>query len=98
MAKKINRIDFLNVYTTLVGIKECPKQDIHSGNNIYYWELEKSSQVEFIPASNKYVYTIYIKQDFEMGKDVFDKLVNYIDSLNLGRTICLDCCDIRVLI
>ena len=89
--KRINRKDFLEFLLKETGLKTI-KQQSFTGKNIYYLADENTEQIqiEFIPKSKKYFFTILIRGIEKKADFLHDKAKAYIRELNTGRDIIID--------
>lgn len=97
--KKISRNDFLNFVMAKANLVKYT-QTAFTGKNIYflcseYWngtrtELEEDIQIEFIPQSTRYFFTILVRGLKKETDYLHDDMVEYLRCLNLGRNIILD--------
>lgn len=90
--KKINRIDLVNFIKSIQGIKNSFQENL-CGNNFYFIGDDKNEpdfQLEFIPQSKKYFFTIYLRGLKSEADNMHDEIFNYLKKLDLGRNICLD--------
>ena len=90
--KKLDRLQVVNFIKNIQGIKES-HQEAFLGKNFYLIGDDKEQpdfQLEFIPQSKKYFYTIYLRGlKFEADK-IHDEILNFLRKLELNRNIVLD--------
>lgn len=94
--KQINRIFFLE-YLLKISNTQSFSQETFSGKNIYFLQLENDTtklklevfQIEFIPQSKRYFFTILIHGIYNSADFLHDDVCNYIKSLNLKRNIII---------
>src|SRR5574343_797075 len=89
--KKLNRMLIIDFIKSIQGIKHSFQEAILS-NNIYLIgndRFDPEFQVEFIPASKKYFFTIYVKGIKSEADNMHDEIYNFIQKLELDRNICL---------
>ena len=90
--KKLDRLQVVNFIKNIQGIKESHQEAV-LGKNFYLIGDDKDApdfQLEFIPQSKKYFYTIYLRGlKFEADK-IHDEILNFLRKLELNRNIVLD--------
>lgn len=87
-SKKINRLDLVNFIKKIQGIEFS-----HEANGMYYIgnnANEPDFQMEFIPASNKYFFTIYLRGLKSEADNMHEEVYNYLKKLELNKNIVLD--------
>ena len=95
--KRINRKEFLDFLLKETKNIEV-RQSKFTGKNIYFLlnkdvddgTLIETYQIEFIPASNKYFFTILIRGLYCEADSLHVPVKKYLASLDLGRNIILD--------
>ena len=86
--KKLNRLSLINFIKGIQGILLS-----HEANGMYYIGNDKDEpdfQIEFIPASKKYFFTIYLRGLKTEADNMHDEIYNYLQKLELNRNIVLD--------
>ena len=86
--KKLNRIGLINFIKSIQGIKESHENNgmIYIGND----NNEPDFQLQFIPASSKYFFTIYLRGLKSEADNMHDEIYNFLQKLELNRNIILD--------
>ncbi len=87
-AKKLNRLSLINFIKSIQGIKES--QEV---NGMYYLGNDKKEpdfQMQFIPQSKKYFFTIYLRGLKSEADNMHDEIYNFLQKLELNRNIILD--------
>lgn len=91
--KKLNRKKFLEFLLNKTSLTNT-KQTGFTGNNIYFLTDEDNSvehyQIEFIPQSKQYHYTILIRGIIKEAEFLHGLCVEYLRGLDLGRNIIVD--------
>lgn len=90
--KKLDRLQVVNFIKNIQGIKES-HQEAFLGKNFYLIGDDKDQpdfQLEFIPQSKKYFYTIYLRGLKSEADKIHDKILNFLRKLELKRNIVLD--------
>ena len=86
--KKLNRLSLINFIKGIQGILLS-----HEANGMYYIGNDKNEpdfQLEFIPASKKYLFTIYLRALTTEAATTHAAIHNYLQKLELNRNIILD--------
>ena len=86
--KKLNRLSLINFIKGIQGILLS-----HEVNGMYYIGNDKNEpdfQLEFIPASKKYFFTIYLRGLKSEADNIHEEIYNYLQKLELNRNIILD--------
>lgn len=88
--KTIDRKQFLNKVQSVLGkeIKFNQYGNIYANDN----DPENFTQIEFIPQSKKYFFTVYAQTSIGgmFNEKQHDELVEYLRNLNLDKKIVLD--------
>lgn len=90
--KKINRIELINFIKSIQGIKHSFQENF-LGRNFYLIGNDKDEpdfQLEFIPQSKKYFFTIYLRGLKSEADNMHDEILNYLKKLELNRNVILD--------
>ena len=90
--KKLDRLQVVNVIKNIQGIKESHQEAI-LGKNFYLIGDDKDEpdfQLEFIPQSKKYFYTIYLRGLKYEADNIHEEILNFLRKLELNRNIVLD--------
>ena len=90
--KKLDRLQVVNFIKNIQGIKES-HQEAFLGKNFYLIGDDKEQpdfQLEFIPQSKKYFYTIYLRGLKYEADKIHDEILNFLRKLELKRNIVLD--------
>jgi len=91
--KTINRKNFLEFLKKETSTKKIA-QEKFCGKNIYFLTAENTRdiefQIEFIPQSKRYLYTILLRGIHKEADFLHTKTVEYLRSLKLGRNLLLD--------
>ena len=90
--KKLDRLQVVNFIKNIQGIKES-HQEAFLGKNFYLIGDDKEHpdfQLEFIPQSKKYFYTIYLRGLKSEADKIHDEILNFLRKLELKRNIVLD--------
>jgi hypothetical protein len=92
--KRINRLELVDFIRKIQGLKFYFQEGL-TGKNFYFIGNDKDEpyyQMEFIPQSRMYFFTIYLRGlQTEGGADtIHDEVVNYLKKLDLERNIILD--------
>lgn len=90
--KKLDRLQVVNFIKNIQGIKES-HQEAFLGKNFYLIGDDKEQpdfQLEFIPQSKKYFYTIYLRGLKSEADKIHDEILNFLRKLELKRNIVLD--------
>ena len=90
--KKLDRLQVVNVIKKIQGIKESHQEAI-LGKNFYLIGDDKDNpdfQLEFIPQSKKYFYTIYLRGLKYEADNIHEEILNFLRKLELNRNIVLD--------
>ena len=90
--KKLDRLQVVNVIKNIQGIKESHQEAI-LGKNCYLIGDDKDEpdfQLEFIPQSKKYFYTIYLRGLKYEADNIHEEILNFLRKLELNRNIVLD--------
>lgn len=86
--KKLNRLSLINFIKGIQGILLS-----HEANGMYYIGNNKDEpdfQLEFIPQSKKYFFTIYLRGLKTEADNMHDEIYNFLQKLELNRNIVLD--------
>lgn len=86
--KKLNRLSLINFIKGIQGIKES-----HEANGMYYIGNDKDEpdfQIQFIPQSKKYFFTIYLRGLKSEADNMHEEIYNFLQKLDLNRNIVLD--------
>ncbi len=86
--QKLNRLSLINFIKSIQGIEES-----HEANGMYYIGNDKNEpdfQLEFIPQSKKYFFTIYLRGLKTEADNMHDEIYNFLQKLQLNRNIVLD--------
>jgi hypothetical protein len=86
--KKLNRLNLINFIKGIQGIKES-----HKANGMYYIGNDKDEpdfQMQFIPQTNKYFFTIYLRGLKSEADNMHEEIYNFLQKLELNRNIVLD--------
>lgn len=89
--KKLDRLQVVNVIKNIQGIKESHQEAI-LGKNFYLIGDDKDEpdfQLEFIPQSKKYFYTIYLRGLKYEADNIHEEILNFLRKLELNRNIVL---------
>ena len=90
--KKLDRLQVVNFIKNIKGIKESHQEAI-LGKNFYLIGDDKDEpdfQLEFIPQSKKYFYTIYLRGLKYEADNIHEEILNFLRKLELNRNIVLD--------
>ena len=90
--KKLDRLQVVNFIKNIHGIKESHQEAI-LGKNFYLIGDDKDEpdfQLEFIPQSKKYFYTIYLRGLKYEADNIHEEILNFLRKLELNRNIVLD--------
>ena len=90
--KKLDRLQVVNFIKNIKGIKESHQEAI-LGKNFYLIGDDKDEpdfQLEFIPQSKKYFYTIYLRGLKYEADNIHKEILNFLRKLELNRNIVLD--------
>jgi len=90
--KNLNRMQVIEFIKKIQGIKESFQENL-TGKNIYFLGNDKNEpdfQIEFIPASKKYFFTIYLRGLKSEADNMHEEIYNYLQKLELNRNIVLD--------
>ena len=90
--KKLDRLQVVNFIKNIKGIKESHQEAI-LGKNFYLIGDDKDEpdfQLEFIPQSKKYFYTIYLRGLKSEADNIHEEILNFLRKLELNRNIVLD--------
>jgi hypothetical protein len=90
--KNINRMQIIDKIKSIQGIKFSHQEGI-LGKNMYLIGNDKNEpdfQIEFIPQSQKYFFTIYLRGLKTEADNMHDELYIFLQSLELNRNIILD--------
>lgn len=90
--KKLNRLQIIDFIKSIQGIKES-YQEAFLGKNIYLIGNDKNEpdfQIEFIPQTQKYFFTIYLRGLKSEADNMHDEIYNFLQKLELNRNIILD--------
>ena len=90
--KKIDRLQVINFIKNIQGIKESHQEAI-LGKNFYLIGDDKDEpdfQLEFIPQSKKYFFTIYLRGLKSEADNIHEEILNFLRKLELNRNIVLD--------
>ena len=90
--KNLNRMQVIDFIKKIQGIKESFQENL-TGKNIYFLGNDKNEpdfQIEFIPASKKYFFTIYLRGLKSEADNMHEEIYNYLQKLELNRNIVLD--------
>jgi hypothetical protein len=86
-------MEFINFIKEKTGLQKL-SQETFTGKNFYFINGENSQdnrvQIEFIGATKKYFYTLYVRGILQEMDYLHDDIVNYVKSLNLGKNIIVD--------
>lgn len=88
--KRLNRKDFL---LFLIELTKCDKASINPiGKNSFLLQTgnEDIYQVEFIPQTDKYFFTLYLRGISKVADEFNKPIVEYLRSLELGRNMVVD--------
>ena len=89
---KINRLNLITKIKAVAQI-ENSFQSAYFGKNFYFIGDDKDEpdyQIEFIPASQKYFFTILVRGLKREADEMHEEIKQYLQSLNLNRNIVLD--------
>ncbi len=90
--KNLNRMQVIEFIKKIQGIKESFQENL-TGKNIYFLGNDKNEpdfQIEFIPASKKYFFTIYLRGLKCKADNMHEEIYNYLQKLELNRNSVLD--------
>lgn len=90
--KKLNRMQLIDFIKAIQGIKES-FQTQFTGKNIYLIGNDKEEpdfQIEFIPQSKNYFFTVLIRGFKSEADNMHEEIYNFITKLDLNRNIVLD--------
>ena len=90
--KKLNRMQLIDFIKSIQGIKES-FQTQFTGKNIYLIGNDKDEpdyQVEFIPQSQKYFFTILVRGLKVEADNMHEEIYNFLNNLQLNRNLILD--------
>ena len=90
--KKLDRLQVVNFIKNIHGIKESHQEAV-LGKNFYLIGDDKDEpdfQLEFIPQSKKYFYTIYLRGLKSKADNIHEEILNFLRKLELNRNIVLD--------
>ena len=90
--KNLNRMQVIEFIKKIQGIKESFQENL-TGKNIYFLGNDKNEpdfQIEFIPSSKKYFFTIYLRGLKSEADNMHEEIYNYLQKLELNRNIVLD--------
>jgi hypothetical protein len=89
--KKLNRMDLINFIKKIQGITESHQENF-TGKNMYFIGNDKNEpdfQLEFIPQSPKYFFTIYLRGLKADADNMHEEIRTYLQKQNLNRNIVL---------
>ena len=90
--KKLDRLQVVNFIKNIQGIKESHQEAI-LGKDFYLIGDDKDEpdfQLEFIPQSKNYFYTIYLRGMKSKADNIHQEILNFLRKLELKRNIVLD--------
>ena len=90
--KKLDRLQVVNFIKNIQGIKES-HQEAFLGKNFYLIGDDKDEsdfQLEFIPQSKNYFFTIYLRGLKSEADNMHEEILNFLRKLELNRNIVLD--------
>ena len=92
LQKQINRMQLVNLIKSIQGIKES-HQESFLGKNFYLIGDDKNEpdfQLEFIPQSKNYFFTIYLRGLKIEADNMHEEVLKFLRKLELNRNIVLD--------
>lgn len=90
--KKLDRLKVINFIKKIQGINNS-HQEAFLGKNFYLIGDNKDEpdfQLEFIPQSKKYFFTIYLRGLKSEADNMHEEILNFLRKLELNRNIVLD--------
>lgn len=90
--KNLNRLEVINFIKKIQGIKQS-HQEIVTGKDLFFIGNDKDEpdyQIQFIPATKKYFYTIYLRGLKTEADNIREEIYNFLQKLELNRNIVLD--------
>jgi hypothetical protein len=85
MAKKLERFLLADKIRSFIG--SDAKKIKQNGNFYFLGDSEDNYQLEFIPQSKRYFFTIRFTGLIEQAEQYHTKIADYLKSLQLGRNI-----------
>ncbi len=88
--KRLNRQDFLTFLLQLTGCKNSINNPFGKNSFLLQTGNEDIYQVEFIPQTDKYFFTIYFRGINNVADEFNKPIVEYLRGLELGRNMVVD--------